>query len=167
MLKFFNVCFLLVSLLLTYILYAAEFECTADNVSTLFTESGEPYITTLEGNIKIVSADAIIECNKAVINHISGDIEIETGLTLSQGNLKITSTHSTYNMQTDFGTFTNNKFSYIPFYGRSELVKKEKDGINAKGCILTTCDRENPHYHLFCDSVQISPDKISIKGLKI
>ncbi|OQB74682.1 MAG: LPS-assembly protein LptD [candidate division TA06 bacterium ADurb.Bin131] len=167
MLKFFNVCFLLASLLLTYILYAAEFECTADNVSTLFTESGEPYITTLEGNIKIVSADAIIECNKAVINHISGDIEIETGLTLSQGNLKITSTHSTYNMQTDFGTFTNNKFSYIPFYGRSELVKKEKDGINAKGCILTTCDRENPHYHLFCDSVQISPDKISIKGLKI
>lgn len=148
-------------------LYSEDFECTADNVSTSFSESGEPITTVLEGRIRIVSGDIIIECDRAIINHVSGEIKVETGLTFSQNNLRITSARFAYNIQNDTGTFFDNKFSYAPFYGKSELVEKEENKISARRCILTTCDREKPHYHLLCDSIRISPDRITIRGLKI
>ena len=103
MFKSLNRCFLFLFFPLLCV-YAENFECIADRVLTSFSENGQPLITTLEGNIKIVSDNNItIKCNKAVINHISGEIQVETDLIFSRDNLNITSGNLTYNMQNCYG----------------------------------------------------------------
>jgi len=167
MFKSLNRCFLFLFFPLLCV-YAENFECIADRVLTSFSENGQPLITTLEGNIKIVSDNNItIKCNKAIINHISGEIQVETDLIFSRDNLNITSGNLTYNMQKHSGVFVKNRFFYAPFYGSSETIKTEENKMIARNSMITTCDKENPHYRFFCDDIQISSDNVAMKGLKI
>ncbi|MCM8789198.1 MAG: hypothetical protein NC907_05350, partial [Candidatus Omnitrophica bacterium] len=144
-----------------------KIECTASNVHTELSDDGEPIETVLEGSIKVVINDIVIECERAVIDHRLNQLTIDTGLRFYWKDFSLSSNQAAYNFQTEEGKFNKARFVYGPFFGRSDIVKKETDTISIDSCMLTTCDADDPHYHLFCGSVKLSQEKFVIRNLKI
>ncbi len=163
----FELAFLFFCFSFTTVLFAQEIKCTANNVSSEFSEDGLPVKTTLEGNVKISTNDIVISCERAVIDHVTGFLTIDHPLSFSQGNFSLTAGNLEYNINEGTGKFLDSKFYYPPFYGRAGIVEKTQDRIFAETCILTSCDKEKPHYHLSCRKIQLTKEKLSIKNLKL
>ncbi|MGB9643091.1 MAG: hypothetical protein ACPL3Q_07840, partial [Candidatus Ratteibacteria bacterium] len=153
--------------LFTTVLSAQEIKCTANNVSSEFSEDGLLITTTLEGNVKISIDNIVILCERAIIDHVTGSLTINNSLTFSQGNFSLTAENLEYNIKKDTGKFLSSRFYYPPFYGRADIVEKMQDRIFAETCMLTSCDKEKPHYHFSCGKIQFTEEKLSIKNLKL
>ena len=167
MLKFKSLFLFLFFISLSHGLYCQVIECTADNVYSEFSDTGDILKTTFEGNVTITYRDIVITCEKAVIDHTKNLITIESQLKFSQKGFSLSANQLLYDIDKETGKFIDSRFSYKPFFGSSKVVEKDKDKIFADTCILTTCDRENPHYHLLCGRIQLTEEKISIKNLKL
>lgn len=165
--KFYNYLIATIFLILPCLLYAEDIRCTADYVSSEFSETGEPVKTIFEGNVKVIYGNITIESEKAIFDHKSNQLIIDNGVRLSQDKFSVSSGQLTYDFNLGSGDFINSKFYYDPFYGRAGIVWKKRDEICADTCVLTTCDKEKPHYYLSCAKIKLTQEKITIKNLKI
>ncbi|MCM8816667.1 MAG: hypothetical protein NC913_04055 [Candidatus Omnitrophica bacterium] len=146
---------------------AEEILCTSDSVITEISETGSALKTIFEGNVKVISANVTIECEKAVLDHTLNQLTVDATIRLTQDKFYLSSDRLIYDFNSESGSFINGKFYFEPFYGKAKIVEKKQDQIFADTCILTTCDRENPHYHLYCLSIKLTEEKVSLKNLKI
>ncbi|MCX7706279.1 MAG: hypothetical protein N2115_08520 [bacterium] len=167
MLKFYKFLLSTILFLLPSSVHAEEIRCIADFVSTEFSESGEPLRTIFEGKVKVIAEKIVIECDKAIYDHIQNQLTIDSGVKFSQREFSLYSTALNYNFSSQTGYFTQGRFYYKEFYGRAGFVQKEKDKISADTCILTTCDLEKPHYHLSCAKIHLTEEKLTLKDLKV
>ncbi|MCM8822765.1 MAG: hypothetical protein NC831_08190 [Candidatus Omnitrophica bacterium] len=164
----FKIFFLGAAFIFLNVVFAAQnIECTASSVDTELSDDGEAIKTVFEGNVRVVINDIAIECERAIIDHKLNLLTIDTGLKFFWQDISISSERVSYNFQSEKGEFNKTKFVYAPFFGKSDIVKKETDTISMNSCMLTTCDAETPHYHLFCGSVRLSQEKFIIRNLKI
>ncbi len=152
---------------LAIVLHAQDIICTSQNVYTELSDAGNPLKTVFEGNVRVTIRDIVIECERAIFDHTKNTLEIDQAARFSQKDFSISSEYLSYDFETETGEFIDGRFFYAPFYGRADLVRKETDVIFLDTCILTTCDREQPHYRLSSKKIELTGEKLVIRDLKL
>lgn len=148
-------------------LFAETLECSSKSVSTEFSDSGEPIKTIFEGNVRIVAENIAIECEKAVFEHTTSQLTIDSEAKISNKEFTLVAGKTYYNFDSLTGKFVDAKLSYGEFIIRAPVVEKKTDLIYTESSIFTSCDRESPHYHLYCGRLQLTEKKLIVKNLKI
>jgi len=149
------------------VVYAGQINCTADSISTELSDSGEPTVTTLQGNVSVTYQDIALHCEKAVIDHQKSIITIEGEADFLKGALSVKSSGLTYNFERNIGSFTSAQFSYPPYYGFASRFEKTDEDCRLESGFVTTCDRALPHYRVRCGRIVLLPKKIIAESVTI
>lgn len=122
---------------------------------------------TIEGNVEVIKEDAVLTCDKAVVNTLTNDTHAEGNVILKDAKGVIKARSCDYNFKTKTGVSFDAKVAYPPYYGAGKIVKKISEAeIEIKNGYLTTCDKEHPHYRIQSRRLEIFPDdKVTAKAM--
>lgn len=112
-----------------------------------------------EGNVRIGYKNILLAADRAWVYVDRKEAYAEGNVTLTQGDNVIKSDKIRYDFITDEGTLSSGAGFYDPWFGRSDILESEgSEQVIFYGGSASTCDEEEPHYHLEATKLTIYPD---------
>jgi LPS-assembly protein len=120
-----------------------------------------------EGNVSIQYGDTVLKCDKITIN-------TKTRIALCEGNVRIEhprgvleGEHIRYDLANKEGEIVGADLKAFPWFATAgETGKVGPNEYVLKNGYITTCDEDEPHYHLKAKEIRVFPnDKIIAKNV--
>ena len=121
-----------------------------------------------EGNVVVVRGTTTLTCDRL-------EFFRETKMANAKGNVVLTTAQGTifgdrmdYNFETMTGEFKEAKIITDPYYGIFPIISKlDENQMRGERGHMTTCDFEDPHYHMASKKVDIFPkEKINARNVR-
>ena len=122
-----------------------------------------------EGNVSISYGDAVLRCDKIEVNTITREAICDGNVRVDKTEGVITSDKIRYDFEKEEGEIIGAQVKAYPFFGTAEeTVKAEGNQFILRNGYITTCDHDNPHYHLKAKEIQVFPgEKVIAKNVVV
>ncbi len=134
--------------------------------------SGDEKKVTIKGDVNIRGSDFTAKGNIAEVDLENNVVHFSGGVRVVEGTKEFTGEELIYNYKTKTGTIKgvrghieNEKFKdEIYLYGQT--MSFEKNYLRLEGGQITTCNLDNPHYHIAAKIIEIyEDDKLIMRNL--
>lgn len=134
--------------------------------------AGDEKKVTIKGDVNIRGSNFTAQGNIAEVDLENNMVRFSGGVRVVEGSKEFTGEELVYNYKTKTGTIKgvrghieNEKFKdEIYLYGQN--MSFEENHLRLEGGRITTCDLENPHYHIAAKIIEIyEDDKLVMRNL--
>lgn len=133
----------------------AALVCEADRLR--YRDGGN--LITAEGNVRVGYRNILLTSDRATVYVERKEAYAEGNVTLTQGDNVITSDKIRFDFITEEGIMSPGGGYYEPWFGRADILEVEgREKVTFFDGSATTCDEEDPHYHLEAGRLIIYPD---------
>lgn len=122
-----------------------------------------------EGNVSISYGDAVLRCDKIEVNTVTREAICDGNVRIDKTEGVITSDKIKYDFEKQEGEIIGAEFKAYPYFGTAEeTIKAEGNQFILRNGYITTCDHDNPHYHLKAKEIQVFPgEKVMAKNVVV
>jgi LPS-assembly protein len=111
-----------------------------------------------EGNVSITYGDAVLQCDRIEVNTVTREALCEGNVRVNKTEGVLTSDKIRYDYDKKEGEIIGAIVKAYPFFGAAdETVKAEGDHYILRNGYITTCDHDEPHYHLSAKEINVFP----------
>lgn len=148
------------------------FEMESEEVPVIVNGDKVEYFAELEkvsaeGNVVIEYGKTTLTCDKIVVFTKTKDGFAEGNVELRDEKGLIRGKSLTYNFETQEGKITGADLKMAPYFCLAPKAEKFPSKFVLYNAEITTCNLDQPHYHMYCRKVDIYPkDKIHAQGVK-
>ncbi len=129
--------------------------------------NGDTVEYSMNGNKAIIHGNVVVKKGNVTLYADDVDIDRTTNIAHAKGNVRLVSADGeidgetmTFNFATMTGDFHGAKIISPPYFGGGEEISKVSENeIDMKQGVMTTCDLDKPHFHLFAPKVEVYPGK--------
>lgn len=161
--------FVLFVLLLSSLLFAAEarepIEVNGDQVE--YSPDNQEVIAS--GNVVVIFKDSRLTCDRIKVNTQTKVAEAEGHVRIEEKRGILEAEKAVYNFENKTGKIFNAKITFLPYYGRGEVIERVSENqFNVGNGYITTCDLDQPHYRMRARDVQVYPEnKVRVKNTAV
>jgi lipopolysaccharide export system protein LptA len=117
-----------------------------------------------EGNVRLVHGDVQIACDRLEVDTSSGDLVADGNVELRDGDDVVRGDALRYNLRTKSGSVSRGRATVTgdgmsgELYVSGEGFDAEPGKITVTNGIFTSCDLEEPHYHVEAGEIEVYVD---------
>ncbi|KPJ65795.1 hypothetical protein AMJ44_09425 [candidate division WOR-1 bacterium DG_54_3] len=111
-----------------------------------------------EGSVEVVYKDVTVRGNYILYNTETERIQAEKGFLLNYGDISIEGQSLDYEIKNKTGKASEVRFGYQGIELSGQEIELETEKFNLKNASFTTCDLEEPHYHVTAREIIFYPE---------
>ena len=140
--------------------FAYEADITADSL----TYQQEYGVITASGNITLDWLGKVLKADNIEVTLPSKKLKAQGNISIVESSNTIFADSVEYSMEEEAGTISNSKGCSMPIFFKAEkMIKISSDTYKIENVIISNCDLDQPHHHVFAkEGILVVDKKISV-----